>query len=609
MRKVIDGVSSAATLLLSALISELPIILLCYLVALMPITYSGIFAYGKVWFALWAFPQPFIISVLVGLLAHWKKWIFHTLSVLIIFIFAAELFCYLCQGTRITSAIVIIVLQSNPAEAGEYLTGGAHVLRNAIITIVLASILLIAINWGTRLWQNSKVCHRLHEFFGGHRILTILTAAIIVFLSYLSIYAINKVLHRDYAAYWQRLGNRHCVITPITIWKAWDDAIFEASRIDLDRIQEAIDNIRIEQVEHEDSLTVIFVVGESHIKHRTSSYGYFQNTYPKIDSLISRGEITLFNNVIAVSNRTRDVFPRLMSTYLVGDTMSEISNAPLLPAVMKKAGYDVSLYSNQSLVKTSTSFDFGCYYILGRNSIVESSFDNLNTETMPYDDMMIRKYPPMASGKSNFLIYHLMGQHSPSANRIPDWWKREFTTDEYSDLEHFDDQQYENMAAYDNACQYNDYVISEIIAGVSDRNAIVVYTTDHGEEFYDWRNQAGRILDCYLPGTIKTVYEVPLFIWLSPKYSESHPELAETLRANADKPIYNSDIAHTIMDLAGIRSNALRPEMSLLNPNVPEIRKNRKIGLTLTANYDSLRETIKNTPLIYEFKSTKQSAK
>lgn len=591
---------------MNALISELPIILLCYLVTLMPTTFSDIFAWGPMWFFMFVFPQPFIISIMVGVLAHCKKWIFHALSVIIILIYCAELFCYLCQGCRITTTIFIIILQSNPAETGEYLTGDAYIIRNIVITLLSAATLLVAVNVGSRLWRKSGICHRLSGFLDRHRTRTILLAAFTLFLSFLSIFAIYRVLNKDYNYWWQRSGYNHVLITPITIWKAWEDALIEASQMDLDRIQEAIDKITIEQVEQQDSLTIIYIIGESHIKHRMSSYGYYLNTYPKIDSLISRDEIMLFDNVITIANGTRDMFPKLMSTHVFGNTTNDFNDAPLIPAVMKKAGYDVSFYSNQSLVKIYKHFDFGCYYILGKSSIVDSSFDNLNTETKPYDDMLIKEYPPVSNKKLNFIIYHLYGQHFFPSERIPDWWKREFTRDNYSDLKHFDDHQPKMMADYDNASQYNDYVLSEIISMVSDKNAIVVYTPDHGEESYDWQNLSGRTPNWNLPGTIKTVFEVPLFIWLSPRYSAAHPEIAEMLRANVDKPIYNCDISHTIMQLAGIHSNALRPEFSLLNTEVPEIRKNRTIGLDLTVNYDSIKETVKNTTLIYEFKSAKK---
>lgn len=606
MKKAIDTISHAASLFMNALISELPIILLCYLVTLMPTTFSDIFAWGPMWFFMFVFPQPFIISIMVGVLAHCKKWIFHALSVIIILIYCAELFCYLCQGCRVTTTIFIIILQSNPAETGEYLTGDAYIIRNIVITLLSAATLLVAVNVGSRLWRKSGICHRLSGFLDRHRTRTILLAAFTLFLSFLSIFAIYRVLNKDYNYWWQRSGYNHVLITPITIWKAWEDALIEASQMDLDRIQEAIDKITIEQVEQQDSLTIIYIIGESHIKHRMSSYGYYLNTYPKIDSLISRDEIMLFDNVITIANGTRDMFPKLMSTHVFGNTTNDFNDAPLIPAVMKKAGYDVSFYSNQSLVKIYKHFDFGCYYILGKSSIVDSSFDNLNTKTKPYDDMLIKEYPPTSNKKLNFIIYHLYGQHFFPSERIPDWWKREFTRDNYSDLKHFDDHQPKMMADYDNASQYNDYVLSEIISMVSDKNAIVVYTPDHGEESYDWQNLSGRTPNWNLPGTIKTVFEVPLFIWLSPRYSAAHPEIAEMLRANVDKPIYNCDISHTIMQLAGIHSNALRPEFSLLNTEVPEIRKNRTIGLDLTVNYDSIKETVKNTTLIYEFKSAKK---
>ena len=54
------------------------------------------------------------------------------------------------------------------------------------------------------------------------------------------------------------------------------------------------------------------------------------------------------------------------------------------------------------------------------------------------------------------------------------------------------DEQRSVVADYLNATFYNDFIVDSIIRMFSDRNAIVIYFSDHGEEVYNFRMQQGR---------------------------------------------------------------------------------------------------------------------
>gem|GEM_PF-5203047 len=160
------------------------------------------------------------------------------------------------------------------------------------------------------------------------------------------------------------------------------------------------------------------------------------------------------------------------------------------------------------------------------------------------------------------------------------------------------------MSAYDNGIAYSDSICCDIIRRVSDRKSIVIYASDHGDECYDWRQSEGRILGCALPGYLKTVYQVPAWIYVSDSFIQSYPGKVDMLRRNRHRPIYNSDLPHTLLDLAGVKTASLRPERSLLR-DYTRRTSHRTIIIQNQPpyDYDAHKKQIDNTILYYQEKN------
>ena len=81
------------------------------------------------------------------------------------------------------------------------------------------------------------------------------------------------------------------------------------------------------------------------------------------------------------------------------------------------------------------------------------------------------------------------------------------------------------IATYDNATLYNDAVMGHIFDLYRNKNAVVVYFSDHGEEIYDYRDQRGRHVS-YAPSAdmLRHQNEVPFVIWSPTATSNSTPK-------------------------------------------------------------------------------------
>ena len=72
------------------------------------------------------------------------------------------------------------------------------------------------------------------------------------------------------------------------------------------------------------------------------------------------------------------------------------------------------------------------------------------------------------------------------------------------------------------------------------KNAVVVYFSDHGEEIYDYRDQRGRHVS-YAPSAdmLRHQNEVPFVIWCSDRYKQLHPRNRERYSCGGESQIHD----------------------------------------------------------------------
>jgi len=98
------------------------------------------------------------------------------------------------------------------------------------------------------------------------------------------------------------------------------------------------------------------------------------------------------------------------------------------------------------------------------------------------------------------------------------------------------------------------------------RNAVVMYLSDHGEEIHNFRNQYGRTdINKACHESYGPQFDIPFMIYLTPKYAKEHPELAARLEAARQRRFSNDDTPQVICDILGVQSVYVRKQHSLIN--------------------------------------------
>lgn len=324
------------------------------------------------------------------------------------------------------------------------------------------------------------------------------------------------------------------------------------------------------------SPNIVVIIGESYIRHHSQLYGYPLPTNPRLSQL---EDLYLFDDVISPYNSTAESFRNFMTLASV-DGEVPWQKAPMFPAVFRQAGYNVVFYSNQ-YVQTGyqSSFDASAGF-MNLPSIAPHLWSHRNREKFAYDQQLLDLYEQerdaLECPTHNLILYHLAGQHYPAGTKFPP--EETLFTAADIDREGLTDMQRAEIADYDNATRYNDGVVARIVDMWRERDAILLYFADHGDEVHDFRDKVGRSYDFKEAGAqaVHCQLDIPFLICVTPQYKEHHPEMVEEIAAAQHRPFMADDLPHLLMYLAGIESPWFKPERALIHPAYNTARR-RKI--------------------------------
>jgi len=335
---------------------------------------------------------------------------------------------------------------------------------------------------------------------------------------------------------------------------------------------------------------IVLVIGESYNKHHSQLYGYNKPTTPYQKEMAEQGCLVPFTDVVAPWNLTSFVFKHVLSLHAVGDS-GEWCDAPLFPEVFRKAGYHVTFITNQFQSKAKEAvYDFSGGFFLNDPEMSQRQFDTRNTALYRFDEGVLNAYDELkAQNKEhNLVILHLMGSHVEYRARYSQNTRRFFTPQNANRPELTVKQRY-ILSDYDNSVRYNDSIVSAITQRFIDKDAVVIYMPDHGEEIFDgspfiYGRMHGANIDYRLA---RNEMEIPFWIWGSPLYIENHPYGWQAIRNAKDRPMMTDVLPHLLLYLAGISTPAYRPEYNVL---APEYNTKRPRILKGTTDYNTLKK-------------------
>lgn len=512
-----------------------------------------------------------LTAVLHCLRARWARVVFKTVCYSVLLVLqVVYVFLMLNFEMPLGPRILVLLAETNPKEASEfvstYFLGAKSLWAYAIDVAIIAAV--IVVEWKKR-WLQRLTSKRAVKAVLAVLLLPLIVCGVYFAHNYVSL---ARCHHSKELTRWvQNFGIDALDHLSTSFYSMCYVKVSEADIAQAEQVARAVLSTKATVVEP-DTLHVVMVMGESYIKSHASIYGYDLNTTPTMIAERDKGNLVVFTDIVTPYNATSQVQKNVFSLNDKG--AGEMwYDKPLLPTVLKHAGFNVYFWDNQRNYAKTEMFTITVNAFIYNSTIAPMSYDETSSIGLTFDGNLIadfEKKSQLPPAKYNFYIFHLMGQHVHPVGRYP---KKKgfdrFTADSVkSQAPYLNKEKRTYIAQYDNATLYNDAVMKRIFDKWRDKNAVVVYFSDHGDEAYDYRDHCGRG-EVAEPNAqlLRCQNDVPMVVWCSDYYIAHHQQLVSQLKAAATRPGMVQDVGTMILRLAGVSTPYYRPERDITSPS------------------------------------------
>lgn len=555
--------------------------------------------YSNLWLEL--FLDLYVICIILTLFPlKIRRWIRAFLYIIAYCTSLTDLFCWVKFQSTLNPSMLLLVGETDEREASEFFS--SYFTSDLIFSSVGLLLLVMLIHILTTFLKKVKLSPAIsYKVIVAKQIINhsyhILGGVCLVFLGW----AIDSSAHNKkemvqmfsldtIGSVEHELTTSDCAQFYLPVYRlAFSIFSNELASQQVDRLIEAKDKMSVDSCSFK-SPNIVLIIGESYGKLHSQQYGYFMPTTPRQIKREKSGLLVPFSDVVAPWNLTSFVFKNVFSLHVVGEK-GEWCDYPLFPSLFRKAGYHVTFITNQFLPKAKQAvYDFSGGFFLNHPELSEAMFDSRNQQLYRFDRGLLDDYDKNQQQHNtdhNLIIFHLLGQHVKYNQRFP------------SDRRHFKEEDYEKkradlngkqrnvLADYDNAVLYNDSIVDAIISRFEDKEAIIIYMPDHGEECYEGnrgficRNHSAAI-DYDLA---HYEFEIPFWIFCSYKYAAKHPDIYKEIIGAKNRRFMTDALPHMLLYLAGIHTKDYHAEYNILSPQYNEMRLRI---LKNTTDYDKL---------------------
>ena len=300
---------------------------------------------------------------------------------------------------------------------------------------------------------------------------------------------------------------------------------------------------------------IAIILGESFSKSHSSLYGYDKNTNPKLAAMVADSVLKIYSNASSYARNTIPCVKSIMTSYTdeCADSINWYECLTLIE-IMHNAGYTTHWISNQSK-RGLYDNEVGRYAEL---CDVEQFVgdENAGMSRNNYDEELLPLLDTLLCGNidKRFFVIQMMGSHSAFKERYPTAFSK-FSADDYAGIyPQLSTSKRQLLAEYDNSILYNDSVVYEIIQRFSNREAVVLYFSDHGIDAFQSSNE---YIGHAVAGNKDSEFygrQIPFMVYTTEKFKEKYPQIEEKMWQAVDVPYRTDSIMYTIMDVAGIET-------------------------------------------------------
>lgn len=306
-------------------------------------------------------------------------------------------------------------------------------------------------------------------------------------------------------------------------------------------------------------LIVVMFIGESARNKSFSLGGYQRNTNPmlsKINNLVYfKNTTSCYTGTIAsvtcmLSSKTNQQYRQNMEKNYKNQIESVVD-------VFALAGFTTNFLTTSSYRPGDPIFlrfaKVNNIEYLAASKLAGHARDEL---VIPAVENLLSNLQQNNNTKNQFIAIHTFGSHYKYRQRYhPDFEKFNpiCHAQSYTKLEDCTIEQLVNE--YDNTILYTDYVVATVIEKLKNKNAVFIYTSDHGESI----GENGRFYHgvSFNQAPVEQT-NVPMLIWFSNKYLQTYGNSAlKNAKSKQNDNLSHSNIWHSLVNCGQVQVNQL----------------------------------------------------
>lgn len=308
-------------------------------------------------------------------------------------------------------------------------------------------------------------------------------------------------------------------------------------------MQEQVSTFRFGIQSHpkDNNALYILVIGETARYDHFGLNGYQRNTTPMLEQCTN---LVSYDSAFSQANLTAYSIPLILTRATALDPQTAYREKSL-PEAFQEAGFCSGFITKQLPSLLTGRIMSECKYAHSYAKGIDVT-DN-------YDEEMILTLAEMMNDSLQFFVLHSLGCHFRYELRYPPSFAVfQPTFGESFSYSMVSEQNKDKLVnAYDNAILYTDFFLSRLIHYMDSLNrpAVMLYTSDHGESFWDDERKMS------LHGSYQISeyeYHVPFFVWYSDEYAALYPDKVQEIQNNKTTPVSSDVIFYSMLDLAGI---------------------------------------------------------
>lgn len=301
----------------------------------------------------------------------------------------------------------------------------------------------------------------------------------------------------------------------------------------------------------EPPLQIVLIIGEAARADHFGLYGYKRNTTPRLQK---EENIFLFTDVNSCGTTTMISVPCMM-TRATQKSLEQSINETSFISLFKKLGFKTIWVSEQA------KFDSVNTIISTIANESEKTVFQDNTPKLKlfeFKDYFINYIHNFTN--ENVAVYHMMGSH------FPYFWMYPIEFSYFSP--YCQDTNLLNcpldslINAYDNTIIFTDYFLTRVIDALKDKNAMMIYVSDHGE----YLGEHGKFLHGQETEDAE-LRHVPMILWVSDIFIKYYPNKIRAIHSNLHDKISHDNLFHSVLHCAGVESAVVDKTLSICESN------------------------------------------